>query len=109
MRTFEQDEPHELRVKENATKITLIDHMIAKKFKYCDNSLFHIIYINYINNHQEIIGRLMYDAFSQYFDKELTMNIDHKVINMIRMASFTPAMYDFLEEFYSLFLFGKED
>jgi hypothetical protein len=105
MRTFEQDEPHELRVKENATKIRLIDHMIAKKFKYYNNSMFYVIYVNYINNHQEIIGRLMYDAFSQYFDKELIMNIDHKVINMIRMASFTPAMYDFLEEFYSLFLF----
>ena len=104
MRIFEMDEPNEIRVKENATKIRLIDRMIAKKFKYYSNNLFYTIYVNYINNHQEILGRLLYDAFSQYFDAELIMNIDHRLINMIRMSPFTPAMYDFLEEFYSLFL-----
>jgi hypothetical protein len=104
MRTFEQDEPPQLRIRENATKICLIDRMIAKKFKYIGNPTLHIVYTNYISNHQEILGRLLYDAFSIYFDEELVMNTDHRVINMIRMSPFTPAMYDFLEEFYSLFL-----
>ena len=103
MREYEQNESVEARVKENATKICLIDRLNAKKFKYYNNSMFHIIYVNYIGNHQEILGRLLYDAFSQYFDKELTMNIDHRVINMIRMTPFTKAIYDFLDEFYSLF------
>lgn len=104
MRTYELGETNEIRVKENATKICLIDRMIAKKFKYFGSPILHILYTNYISNHQEVIGRLLYDAFSQYFDTELTMIIDHRVINMIRMAPFTPAIYEFLEEFYSLFL-----
>ena len=104
MRTFEQEEPLELRVKENATKISLIDRMIAKKFKYCGNKILYKIYKNYIDNHQEIMGRLLYDAFSGYFDEELLMNIDNRVINMICIAPFSPNIYDFLENFYTLFL-----
>ena len=104
MRTYELEETHESRAKENITKISLIDRMIAKKFKYYGNNMFHLIYINYINNHKDILGRLLFDAFSRYFDEELTMNIDNRVVNMIRMAPLTPEIYVFLEEFYTLFL-----
>jgi len=104
MRIFTLDEPYEARVKENLAKICLIDHMISKKFKYKGNKILHIVYTNYISNHQEILGRPLYDAFTEYFNSELTMNINDRLINMIRMATFTPAVYDLLKEFYSLFL-----
>ena len=104
MRMYEMNETLESHLKENVAKIYMIDQMIYKKFKYKGNPMIHAVYTNYINNHQEILGRLLYDALSQYFDSELTMELNNIIINMIRMAKFTPETYECLEEFYTLFL-----
>ena len=91
-------------VKEKSSKNCLIDRMIAKKFKYHERPVLQIVYVSYIRNHKAIIGRPLYCALLRYFDKELKMNINQRVISLIRMAQFTPAITAFLEEFYSLFL-----
>jgi hypothetical protein len=101
---YDMNETLETHLKENVAKIYLLDQMIYKKFKYRGYPMIHVVYMNYINNHQEILGRLLYDAFSQYFNSELTMELTSMVVNMIRMAKFTPETYECLEEFYTLFL-----